>query len=315
MVVTIGTGMGLASTASAVAIMVMPVLDANSPTAIINPPAAIISETPSNEPEDLIVAPEITLVRVDQQGGAVIGGRAEPNIALRAFYGEDDILATRSEASGDFIMLADLPADPEPRELVVVAFNDDGTERARSNPVLILGREPEEAPTLIVTSDEGPEIVEASPSAGDVPQLPAALSLDTITYDEGGDVSVGGRGSLSGAVRIYLDNTPITTQPITENGDWKVSLPNVDTGLYTLRIDELNTEGEVTSRVESPFKKEIPDLQPGQITVQPGNTLWALAANTFGEGDRYVMIFEANKDLIRDPDLIYPGQIFQIPAQ
>lgn len=49
------------------------------------------------------------------------------------------------------------------------------------------------------------------------------------------------------------------------------------------------------------------------VTVQPGNTLWAIARESYGEGPLFVRVFEANRDRIRDPDLIYPGQIFEIP--
>ena len=273
----------------------------------------------------MVSIPEITLVRVDRQGSAVISGLAEPNVALRALFGDDDILATRSGASGDFIMLADLPPSEDARELVVVSYNDDGSERARSNPVLILGWKLDQTPKLVVPSDDGAEIVgpalvqapEPEPTEivrpTDDPPRPAELSLDTITYDDAGNVTVGGHGSVARSVRIYLDNQPLATQPVDQTGGWKVSLPNVDTGIYTLRVDEVNAKGDVTSRVESPFKKEIPDLAPGQVTVQPGNTLWALAENEFGSGARYVVIFDANKGLIKDPDLIYPGQVFVLP--
>ncbi len=50
------------------------------------------------------------------------------------------------------------------------------------------------------------------------------------------------------------------------------------------------------------------------ITVQPGFTLWGIASKQFGDGVMYVQVFEANKDKIRDPNLIYPGQVFVIPA-
>jgi nucleoid-associated protein YgaU len=39
-----------------------------------------------------------------------------------------------------------------------------------------------------------------------------------------------------------------------------------------------------------------------------------LARRTYGEGIRYTTIFEANKNQIKDPDLIYPGQVFALPA-
>lgn len=53
---------------------------------------------------------------------------------------------------------------------------------------------------------------------------------------------------------------------------------------------------------------------PVTVTVQPGFTLWGIAEGQLGDGIRYVQVFEANKDKIRDPDLIYPGQVFTIPA-
>ena len=49
------------------------------------------------------------------------------------------------------------------------------------------------------------------------------------------------------------------------------------------------------------------------ITVQPGFTLWGIAQANFGDGVLYVSIFEENRDQIRDPDLIFPGQIFEMP--
>ncbi|SFI74895.1 LysM peptidoglycan-binding domain-containing protein [Celeribacter neptunius] len=49
------------------------------------------------------------------------------------------------------------------------------------------------------------------------------------------------------------------------------------------------------------------------VTVQPGNTLWGIASNRYGDGFLYVRVFDANRDQIRDPDLIYPGQIFALP--
>jgi nucleoid-associated protein YgaU len=49
------------------------------------------------------------------------------------------------------------------------------------------------------------------------------------------------------------------------------------------------------------------------ITVQPGSTLWAISRERYGQGILYVEVFEANRDKIRDPDLIYPGQVFALP--
>lgn len=132
-----------------------------------------------------------------------------------------------------------------------------------------------------------------------------------------------GRGSAQGFVRVYLDNTPVTTSRIAQDGNWRAELPDVDSGVYTLRIDEVDDDGTVISRVESPFKRESPaSLAAGlgtgaqqvqALTVQPGDTLWAIANDRYGDGFLYVRVFRANADRIRNPDLIYPGQIFALP--
>lgn len=48
-------------------------------------------------------------------------------------------------------------------------------------------------------------------------------------------------------------------------------------------------------------------------TVKKGDTLWAIAAKTLGNGARYEEIFEANKPMLTHPDKIYPGQVLRIP--
>ena len=50
------------------------------------------------------------------------------------------------------------------------------------------------------------------------------------------------------------------------------------------------------------------------VIVQPGNSLWRLARRAYGKGFAYTVIYRANAAAISDPDLIFPGQIFQIPG-
>ena len=51
----------------------------------------------------------------------------------------------------------------------------------------------------------------------------------------------------------------------------------------------------------------------GTYTVQSGDTLWKIAEEQLGAGDRFNEIFEANRDLLDSPDHILPGQELKIP--
>ncbi|MGC1503568.1 MAG: peptigoglycan-binding protein LysM [Sulfitobacter sp.] len=156
------------------------------------------------------------------------------------------------------------------------------------------------------------------------PDAMTTVALDTISYSEVGEVQLAGRAQTNTAsVRVYLDNTSVINLPVDSQGRWRGELPDVDEGIYTLRVDEVSDGGKVTSRVETPFKRESAKVllaaaaeQDGPIsaiTVQEGATLWAIARDRYGDGALYVRVFEANSKAIRDPDLIYPGQVFDLP--
>ena len=90
----------------------------------------------------------------------------------------------------------------------------------------------------------------------------------------------------------------------------------VEPGNYKLRVDRVDSAGVVRAQVALPFVRANPlaSLPAGRLVViQPGNNLWRISAQVYGSGFRYVQIYDANQDQIRDPDLIYPGQVFELP--
>ncbi len=76
-------------------------------------------------------------------------------------------------------------------------------------------------------------------------------------------------------------------------------------GISDVQADELELEsGEATDAAAAVF-----------YTIEKGDTLWAIASKHLGKGARYPEIFEANREVIKDPDLIYPGQQIRIPPK
>jgi sRNA-binding protein len=58
---------------------------------------------------------------------------------------------------------------------------------------------------------------------------------------------------------------------------------------------------------------EPPPPREGRVVIQPGNNLWRISRVLYGSGAKYTVLYEANKEQIRNPDLIYPGQVFKTP--
>ncbi|WP_246039790.1 LysM peptidoglycan-binding domain-containing protein [Sulfitobacter sabulilitoris] len=207
-------------------------------------------------------------------------------------------------------------SDPAPQGLTAATAVTGGAPPAIAPP----------APQGVAVLRSTPEGVELMARAG-APEVMSAVALDTISYSDAGEVRLAGRAqAATREVRVYLDNTVVATLPVDDAGRWRGDLPDVDAGIYTLRVDEVGSGGDVTSRVETPFKREdaatlaqatfAADEGPIKaITVQKGNTLWGIARDRYGDGLLYVRVFEANSGAIRDPDLIYPGQVFDLPAE
>jgi len=236
-------------------------------------------------------------------------------------------------------------AEPQSAPLVADTAQSDPQPVPETTETADAGADVEPAPkpaapkqVAVLRSDaSGVQLVQPATPANDAPAT--GVALDTISYDAEGDVILSGRGEADAVVRAYLDNKAVADLAVAGDGRWTGKLANVAPGIYNLRLDALDASGKVLSRLETPFKREAPEvLAPAPetpaapdaapvadsttpvppvraITVQKGDTLWAISRERYGDGLLYVRVFDANRDAIRNPDLIYPGQVFTIPEQ
>lgn len=425
------------------------------------------TDTPVEPLSNSLSAPKFDVVRIEDDGSALIAGQAQGrgHVILSVDGVQQPEARADLTGNGQFVIFAFLPATADQQSLKLHLYAQDGsgpvvsvqtvfvapapvaTSATDSTPAPVEeavaaseSLEPEiEVPAETETTDETETDIEieTAPTQTASTEVPAdaapatviladedgvrvlqdrtlsaanpAVTIDTISYSSNGDVILGGRGQAGNFVRIYLDNQSIATSKISANGYWTLELSDIEPGIYTLRVDELNATGDVVSRAETPFKREAaeelaelmaPETEPEEPsvevpsqsvaeapivqadappsdapepaddtasetavtqvevtvqaevaglnpqderssdgetvaieaqpadtasvlrspsqkfrvrTVQPGSTLWAIAKESYGAGIEYFKVFEANKERIRDPDLIYPGQVFEIP--
>ena len=80
-------------------------------------------------------------------------------------------------------------------------------------------------------------------------------------------------------------------------------------GIAAVNGDQLVTLQQIA---ESNTREEEV-FEPVFYTIKKGDTLWGIAQDFYKDGSKYPLIVEANIEVIKDPDLIYPGQAIRIP--
>lgn len=280
-----------------------------------------------------VIKPAFDVVRISPSGDAVIAGRAAPGAEITVVLdGEREIGTVRADERGEWVLLPSEPLPPGTHELSLPSRLPEGAEVESDQVVVLVVPDPAEVLAEGATGEQAVAVI--VPREGDgastVLQLPgeaedagpaASVVLDTLDYGQAGTLILSGRGRPGGSARAYLDNNFIGGAPIDADGRWRiVPEKSLAPGLYTLRLDELGSDGAVIARIETPLSRARPEeieLAPGQalVVVQPGNSLWRIARRIYGGGVHFTLIFRANSDRIRDPDLIYPGQIFALPER
>ena len=74
------------------------------------------------------------------------------------------------------------------------------------------------------------------------------------------------------------------------------------------------TYGDLTADITIDPSLPPPKPKEQAYTVQSGDTLSKISKQFYGDANRYMKIFDANKDQLKDPNTIKPGQTLRIPA-
>jgi nucleoid-associated protein YgaU len=297
--------------------------------------SAAQNPAPAPAPE---VKPSFDVVRVNPNGDAVIAGRAAPGNKVTLLDNGEPVGSAEADDRGEWVLLPDSAVDPGQHKFSVRATDDAGKSQDSEKEVIVVVPKPAEdiagqpvtrpsgALAIEVPKDgEGPTQLLNSPGAAQPAAVTSPdgkappLSLDTIDYTKDGRAMLSGHTAPGGDLLLYLDNATMGNAKADASGRWTfVPEQKAPVGDHKLRADLVDGNGKVQARVEVPFSQ--PDfstiaLKDDSVIVQPGNSLWRIARRTYGDGVQFTVIYEANKDHIRDPDLIYPGQIFQLPKK
>jgi hypothetical protein len=298
-------------------------------------------------------SPRFDVARVGARGMLVTAGRAGAGAEVTLLEGQHELGRARADGRGEWVILPNDPLSPGARELSLSARSPGGEAITGEETVLLIVPEPPGGTAMAslgasqaaggpggastatsgplamllpsaATPNASPRVLQGGGPAADPTAAGAAarqrLGLDVVDYDDAGAMRFAGSAPPGASVRVYAGPQLLGEAAADAAGRWNLT-PSVqpNLGRHTLRLDQMaSAGGAVAARIEVPFQRDrLPEsaVQDGRLVVQPGQNLWRIARTAYGRGVRYTVIYAANRDTIRDPRLIYPGQVFALPDE
>ena len=213
-------------------------------------------------------------------------------------------LRAREGADGDVAVVVVIPATDEHTPLVALVPLDDSDKQAE---LLQSPLADGTSSTIRVTSTPATQPITAPNSAPHV-SITAIEALSATRMEVRGD-AIG-----EGAVAVSINGTEAETTRQDNQYTAQGAIPSRTR--FPIVVTQKDANGKViaTARIRmSKAQLDASALGQGLVVVQKGDALWRIAFRAYGKGVRYIDIYQSNKDKIRDPDLIYPDQIFIVP--
>ncbi|PIT05588.1 peptidoglycan-binding protein LysM [Bradyrhizobium nitroreducens] len=249
--------------------------------------AAALPDLAPAKPPAAVAGPRFDVARVDDHGeAAVIAGQAAPGSKVELLRDGKPLDTVVADAAGQFVMTPpQLPAGSY--ELTLRAKAPDGTVTQSSR-------------TMPVT------IAEAAPP----PARPAPVARQETKQETGQQPKQAERVDEKADVVAALPSPRLASVP--ERLAARPKFVGTPKPRVMARAPAATT---VASASPADVLHTAPAEAGGSRVISRGDSLWALSRLAYGDGARYAVIFNANRDKIHNPNLIYPGQTFVMPQK
>lgn len=307
---------------------------ASAPATVLATPAAVADQPAMAPPPQLSAAsqasaptvqtgpaaavPSFDIVKIGPDGTAVVAGRAEPGARVRVLDNGNSLGEVDADGRGEWVLVPTRPLPSGDRQLSLEARNlQTGATTPSRDTVAVAVAPPARAQDSLAVLLPGDR--RKPPLPLQVPGgAPDAGTLSVDSADLGGEdrLVLSGHAAPGATVNIYAGDRPLGAVAADRKGAWSLDAPRPQlAGQYDLRAEQLASNGAVALRIARAFEPPpaiaVPPDQ--RYVVRAGNNLWWIARRTYGDGTRYTLIYGANRSNIRDPNLIYPGQVFSLP--
>lgn len=256
------------------------------------------------------VALRLDAVDYNDKGDIIFSGRAAPGTAIRLYVDNGGVGDAIVDSTGNWSFSGSdiiapgthtLRADQIDKAGKVMARIELPFQREDAAAVAALNAPPaSETPAVRqpqTTDVQPPPATETPPQTTEVQQAPAAETPPQTTEVRPPPATETPQQTTEVAKTEPNESSPAPEPPATED-----------------KKEDVATAAAAVAAAEQAAKATEPDKpRSGKVVIQPGNNLWKLSRVIYGRGINFTVIYKANKEQIRNPNRIYPGQIFAIP--
>jgi hypothetical protein len=238
--------------------------------------AAVPAVSPRSPDTDESV-PAFDIARIERTGDAVIAGRAAPGAVVELLRNGEHHDQAVADQSGQFVMVPPrLP--PGDYELTLRSRQPDGKQATSKQSVVVALAGVESSSSAVRSSAEVPF------------NVPETVVANPSVLDQAVGSSQAHQPFRSSFAKRQ-DTAVLQVQ-------------------HTTAAASLSGGSSPTASVDSKFASKF-----ATAVVSRGDSLWRISRATYGAGMRYAVVYKANRDQIRNPDRIYPGQVFFLPKR
>jgi nucleoid-associated protein YgaU len=215
-----------------------------------------------------------------------MSGRSPPGATLRLYFDGALVGETTAAADGGWMLSVDRPSAAGAHTVRVDQVKPaDGSVVARA-----------EVPFEVLSEAD---IAAAETSGGAAAPGPAAGTQPSGAVEPSAQPA-GEAVATAPQPPATADGAPATAAPATAVAPAEEPAPSSEPAAEQAAV----AGGE---------KRPESGARPTKVRIRRGDDLWTVAQRLYGSGARYTAIYRANRKQIRDPDLIYPGQVFTLP--
>lgn len=319
-----------------------------------NAAAAALAGSPLPPQDTSDGVPAFDVARIEPTGEAVVAGRAAPGATVELLRNGEPHASAVADQSGQFVMVPPrLPSGTY--DLTLRAKGPDGNQAtSRQSVAVAIEPKSTDGPVVALVTPDKPTVVLSQPAAPKPTAGAVVVEAVEIEpggkFHASGRARPGAAVRLylndafvASATAAADGRFAVTINEGVARGSYRVRLDEVEPGSGAVRaraeVPFNAPDAAVTASVPATASKRadgaaaklagamatvLPDgASPSTVvvpkivttTVSRGDNLWRLSHLTYGEGTRYAVIYNANRAQIRNPDLIYPGQVLVLPTQ